>query len=240
MVVRPVGRTYLELEVLYSSDKGESWPNGKGAETDVTTRKRTKAEKEQEVGLMEAVSERGNLWLAYDRVTKNKGAAGVDGIGIAEFKEHLKQHWPSIKAKLLAGEYMPRTRYAGWTSPSREAGSGRLAARSTLTDRLIQQALHQVLLPIFESNYGFRPERNAHQAVKAAWRFVAEGRRVVVDMDLEKFFDRVIHDLLMQKLSTKIKGGRVLRLICRYLEAGMMADGIVSQRTEDTRRKAGP
>jgi retron-type reverse transcriptase len=120
-----------------------------------------------------------------------------------------------------------------------------LAARSTLTDRLIQQALHQVLLPIFEvefseSNYGFRPDRNAHQAVKAAWRFVAEGRRVVVDMDLEKFFDRGIHDLLMQKLSTKIKGGRVLRLICRYLEAGMMADGIVSQRTEDTRRKAGP
>lgn len=99
----------MELEVLYSSDKGESWPNGKGAETDVTTRKRTKAEKEQEVGLMEAVSERGNLWLAYDRVTKNKGAAGVDGIGIAEFKEHLKQHWPSIKAKLLAGEYMSRT-----------------------------------------------------------------------------------------------------------------------------------
>lgn len=109
----------------------------------------------------------------------------------------------------------------------------------TLTDRLIQQALHQVLSPTFEAefsegSYGFRPGRSAHQAVKAAKRYVAEGRRVVVDMDLEKFFDRVNHDLLMQKLSTKIGDGRVLRLIRRYLEAGMMAGGIVSPRTEGT------
>ncbi len=109
----------------------------------------------------------------------------------------------------------------------------------TLTDRLIQQALHQVLSPIFEadfseSSYGFRPGRNAHQAVKAAKQYVAAGRRTVVDLDLEKFFDRVNHDLLMEKLSKKIDDGRVLRLIRRYLEAGMMADGIVSQRTEGT------
>jgi RNA-directed DNA polymerase len=109
----------------------------------------------------------------------------------------------------------------------------------TLTDRLIQQALHQVLSPIFEadfseSSYGFRPGRNAHQAVKAAKQYVAAGRRTVVDLDLEKFFDRVNHDLLMEKLAKKIDDGRVLRLIRRYLEAGMMADGIVSQRTEGT------
>jgi group II intron reverse transcriptase/maturase len=118
-------------------------------------------------------------------------------------------------------------------------GGVRTLGIPTLTDRMIQQALHQVLSPIFEadfsdSSYGFRPGRNAHQAVKAAKQYVAEGRRIVIDMDLEKFFDRVNHDLLMQKLSVKIDDGRVLRLIRRYLEAGMMADGMVSPRTEGT------
>ena len=209
----------------------------RGAEADVTTRLRTKAEWEQGSGLMDVVCERGNLMLAYQRVVKNKGAAGVDGIGIAEFKDHLKQHWPTIKAKLLAGEYIPSpVRRVDIPKPQ---GGVRTLGIPTLTDRLIQQALHQVLSPIFEagfseSSYGFRPGRNAHQAVKAARQYVAAGRRVVVDMDLEKFFDRVNHDLLMQKLSTKIDDGRVLRLIRRYLEAGMMADGVVSQRTEGT------
>jgi RNA-directed DNA polymerase len=208
-----------------------------GAETDVTTRRRTKAEWVQEGGLMDTVCERGNLMLAYDRVVKNKGAAGVDGIGIAEFKDQLKQHWPTIKAKLLTGEYIPSpVRRVDIPKPQ---GGVRTLGIPTLTDRLIQQALHQELSPIFEADfsahsYGFRPGRNAHQAVKAAKQFVAEGRRVVVDMDLEKFFDRVNHDLLMQKLSKKISDGRVLCLIRRYLEAGMMADGIVSQRTEGT------
>ena len=208
-----------------------------GAEADVTTRLRTKAEWARESGLMDVVCERGNLMLAYDRVLKNKGAAGVDGIGIAEFKEHLKQHWPTIKAKLLTGEYMPApVRRVDIPKPQ---GGVRTLGIPTLTDRLIQQALHQVLSPIFEvefseSSYGFRPGRNAHQAVKAAKQYVAEGRRVVVDMDLEKFFDRVNHDLLMQKLSTKIDDGRVLCLIRRYLKAGMMADGMVAQRTEGT------
>ena len=209
----------------------------RGAETDVTTRRRTNAEWVQESGLMEAVCERGNLMRAYQRVVGNKGAAGVDGIGVAGFKDHLKQHWPTIKDKLLTGAYMP--------SPVRRVeipkpqGGTRTLGIPTLMDRLIQQALHQVLSPIFEagfseSSYGFRPGRNAHQAVKAARQFVAEGRRVVVDMDLEKFFDRVHHDLLMEKLSRKVDDGRVLRLIRRYLEAGMMADGIVTPRTEGT------
>jgi group II intron reverse transcriptase/maturase len=208
-----------------------------GAEADVTTCLRTKAELERESGLMDTVCERGNLKLAYQRVVENKGAAGVDGIGIAEFKDHLKQHWPTIKAKILAGDYMPQSvRRVDIPKPQ---GGVRTLGIPTLTDRMIQQALHQVLSPIFEatfseSSYGFRPGRNAHQAVKAAKQYVAEGRRVVVDMDLEKFFDRVNHDLLMEKLSKKISDGRVLRLIRRYLEAGMMADGMVSQRTEGT------
>jgi len=198
---------------------------------------RTKAELEQDGGLMEAVCERGNLQLAYQRVVENKGAAGVDGIGVAEFKDHLKQQWPTIKAKLLAGSYMPSpVRRVDIAKPQ---GGTRTLGIPTLMDRMIQQALHQALSPIFEeefseSSYGFRPGRNAHQAVKAAQQYVAEGRRVVVDMDLEKFFDRVNHDLLMEKLSKKIDDRRVLRLIRRYLEAGMMAEGIVSPRTEGT------
>jgi group II intron reverse transcriptase/maturase len=208
-----------------------------GAETDVTTRKRTKAEWKQESGLMEAVCERGNLMLAYQRVVENKGAAGVDGIGVAEFKGHLKQHWATIKAKLLAGSYMPSpVRRVDIPKPQ---GGVRTLGIPTLTDRLIQHALHQVLSPIFEadfseSSYGFRAGRNAHQAVKAAKQYVAEGRRFVVDMDLEEFFDRVNHDLLMEKLSKKIDDRRVLRLIRRYLQAGMMAEGIVSPRTQGT------
>jgi len=208
-----------------------------GAEIGVTTRRRTKAELKRESGLMDTVCERGNLMLAYQRVVKNKGAAGVDGIGITEFKDYLKQHWPTIKDRLLSGEYMPQAvRRVDIPKPQ---GGVRTLGIPTLADRMIQQALHQVLSPIFEadfsaSSYGFRPGKNAHQAVKAAQQYVAEGRRIVVDMDLEKFFDRVNHDLLMEKLSKKIDDRRVLRLIRRYLEAGMMAEGSISPRTEGT------
>ena len=205
-----------------------------GAETDATTRRRTKAESS---GLMDVMCERDNLKLAYQRVVRNKGAAGVDGIGVTEFKSHLQRHWPRIKVSLLAGKYIPQpVRRVDIPKPQ---GGVRTLGIPTLMDRLIQQALHQVMSPIFEadfseSSYGFRPGRNAHQAVKAAKQYVAEGRRVVVDIDLEKFFDRVNHDLLMEKLSKKIGDGRVLQLIRRYLEAGMMADGITSPRTEGT------
>ncbi|NMG46455.1 group II intron reverse transcriptase/maturase [Aromatoleum toluvorans] len=204
------------------------------AEAESATDWRTKAETG---GLMEVVCERGNLWLAYQRVVENKGAAGVDGIGVSEFKDQLKRHWPTIRATLLAGTYLPQAvRRVDIPKPQ---GGVRTLGIPTLTDRLIQQALHQVLSPLFEadfseSSYGFRPGRNAHQAVKAAQRYVAEGRRVVVDMDLEKFFDRVNHDILMEKVSKKVGDGRVLKLIRRYLEAGMMAGGMVSPRTQGT------
>lgn len=205
-----------------------------GAEALATPRAWTKAESS---GLMETVCERRNLWLAYERVIRNKGASGVDGIDVAEFKDHLKRYWPAIKAKLLVGEYMPSpVRRVDVPKPQ---GGVRTLGIPTLTDRLIQQALHQVLSPIFEptfsaSSYGFRPGRSAHQAVQAAQRYVAEGRRVVVDLDLEKFFDRVNHDLLMGKLAQKIDDRRVLQLIRRYLEAGMMSAGLVSPRRRGT------
>lgn len=208
-----------------------------GAETSLSTCRQTKAELQRESELMGTVLERGNMLLAYQRVVENKGGAGVDRIGIAEFKDHLKQHWPTIKAKLLAGSYIPSpVRRVDIPKPQ---GGVRTLGIPTLTDRLIQQALHQVLSPIFEpgfseSSYGFRPGRNAHQAVKAARQYMAEGRRFVVDMDLEKFFDRVNHDLLMGRLMKKIEDKRVLCLIRRYLQAGMMTDGIVRPRTEGT------
>ena len=205
------------------------------AEVDVVTRARTKAEATS--GLMEAVVERGNLRLAYQRVVENKGAAGADQLAVSGLKEHLKQHWPTIRAKLLAGAYVPSpVRRADIPKPQ---GGVRTLGIPTVVDRLIQQALNQVLQPIFEphfsqGSYGFRPGRNAHQAVQAARQHVAAGKRWVVDIDLEKFFDRVNHDLLMGKLAKRIDDPRVLKLIRRYLEAGMMAEGLVSPRTQGT------
>ena len=202
----------------------------------MATRTRTKAEVAT-TSLMEAVVERGNLRLAYQRVVENKGAAGVDELAVSELKEHLKQHWPTIRARLLAGDYQPQAvRRVDIPKPQ---GGVRTLGIPTVVDRLIQQALHQVLQPIFEptfsdASYGFRPGRNAHQALRQAREYVAQGKRWVVDIDLEKFFDRVNHDLLMSKLATKIDDARVLKLIRRYLEAGMMADGVVQPRTEGT------
>lgn len=184
---------------------------------------------------MEAVVERGNLWLAYDRVLKNKGSAGVDGIGRDQFKAHLQRHWPTIRARLLAGVYIPQPiRRVDIPKPQ---GGVRTLGIPTLTDRLIQQALHQVLSPLYEpgfsdSSYGFRPGRSAHQAVEAARQYAADGYRWVVDMDLEKFFDRVDHDLLMGKLAKQVGDARVLKLIRRYLTAGMMTDGQLEPRRE--------
>jgi RNA-directed DNA polymerase len=206
------------------------------AEADMATRTRTKAEVAT-TGVMEAVVDRGNLMLAYQRVVANKGAAGVDALTVTEFKDHLKRHWPTIRARLLAGTYQPQpVRRVDIPKPQ---GGVRTLGIPTVVDRLIQQALHQVLQPIFEptfsaASYGFRPGRNAHQAVRQARQYVAQGKRWVVDMDLEKFFDRVNHDLLMGKLAAKIGDARVLTLIRRYLQAGMMADGLVQPRTEGT------
>lgn len=206
------------------------------AEADLATHERTKAEVAT-AGLMEAVVERGNLWLAYQRVVENQGAAGVDGLAVSALKDHLKRHWPVMRARLLAGDYQPRAvRRVDIPKPQ---GGVRTLGIPTVVDRLIQQALHQVLQPIFEptfsdGSFGFRPARNAHQALRRAQQYVAGGKRWVVDIDLEKFFDRVNHDLLMGKLATKIGDARVLKLIRRYLQAGMMADGLVQPRQEGT------
>jgi len=187
--------------------------------------------------LMEAVVERGNLWLAYQRVVENKGAPGVDGLTVAEFKGHLKVHWPRIRVALLEGRYLPQpVRAVDIAKPS---GGVRTLGIPTLVDRLIQQALNQVLSPIFEpifsaASYGFRAGRSALQAVRVAQGYVEAGREWVVDIDLEKFFDRVNHDLLMARLARRIGDERVLKLVRRYLEAGLMRGGVVSPRSEGT------
>jgi RNA-directed DNA polymerase len=170
-------------------------------------------------------------------VVKNHGAPGVDGLTVTEFKPWLQAHWPKIRQALLAGEYMPAAvRKVDIPKPQ---GGVRTLGIPTVLDRLIQQALHQVMQPLFEpefseSSYGFRPGRNALQAVEAARSYVAEGKRWVVDIDLEKFFDRVNHDVLMSRVARKVKDKRVLKLIRRYLEAGLMAGGVASARTEGT------
>ena len=186
---------------------------------------------------MEAVVERGNLWLAYRKVVANKGAPGVDGVGVGEFNDWLKEHWPTVKAALLAGSYLPQAVRA--VEIPKPSGGVRLLGIPTVVDRLIQQGLLQVLQPIFEpgfseSSYGFRPGRNAHQAVRAAQQHVRAGKRWVVDLDLEKFFDRVNHDMLMSRVARGVKDERVLKLIRRYLEAGLLREGLMQPRTEGT------
>lgn len=187
--------------------------------------------------MMERVLERENMQAAYQRVMANKGAPGVDGLTVSGLKVWLIERWPVVKEDLLNGKYQPQAvRKVEIPKPQ---GGVRTLGIPTVVDRLIQQALHQVLSPIFEpgfsaSSYGFRPGRNAQQAVEAARQYVAEGKRWVVDMDLEKFFDRVNHDILMSRVARKVEDKRVLKLIRRYLEAGLMDGGMETVRTEGT------
>jgi RNA-directed DNA polymerase len=187
---------------------------------------------------MEAVVERENMLRAYKRVVNNKGAAGVDAMGVDQLKPYLQVHWQRIKEQLLQGSYRPQpVRRVDIPKPG---GKGmRQLGVPTVVDRLIQQALHQVLTPVFDpgfsdNSYGFRPGRSAHQALLQVKEHVATGRRWVVDVDLEKFFDRVQHDVLMSRVARKVKDKRVLCLIRGYLQAGIMEAGLVSQPTMGT------
>jgi group II intron reverse transcriptase/maturase len=180
---------------------------------------------------------RENVVVAWKRVKANRGSAGVDGLSIDDTAEYLKTHWPRIRAELLAGRYRPQP--VRRVQIPKSNGGMRELGIPTVTDRLIQQALLQVLQPridptFSEHSYGFRPGRRAHNAVLQAQRYVQDGYRVVVDVDLEKFFDRVNHDVLMHRLSKRIKDQAVLRLIRRYLQAGVMHNGVAMERYEGT------
>src|SRR5262247_1701231 len=208
--------------------------HGEGASSEAARREPVRPETTQ---LMEAVVARENIFRAYEQVVSNKGAAGIDGMTVEQLKPYLQERWAKIKEELLKGEYRPQpVRCVEIPKPQ---GGMRQLGIPTAVDRLIQQALHQVLSPVFEpgfseSSYGFRPGRSAHQAVRQARGYVAEGRRWVADLDLEKFFDRVNHDVLMSRLARKISDKRALRIIRRYLQAGMMTGGVANPRTEGT------
>jgi RNA-directed DNA polymerase len=187
--------------------------------------------------LMEAVVERGNMTAAYKRVVGNKGIAGADGMTVNDLKPYLNGHWERIKLELLEDRYIPES-VMEVEIPKPDGGVRKLGI-PVVVDRMIGQSLHQVLEPIFVPefsvhSYGFMRGRSAHQAVEEARKYVEEGNRWVVDIDLEKFFDRVNHDILMSRIARKVKDKRVLRLIRRYLQAGIMVDGLEMARTEGT------
>ena len=187
--------------------------------------------------LMEEVCDGENLKSAWKRVRRNQGSPGVDGMTIDDAKIYLREHWPSIRSQLLDGTYQPQP-VKRVEIPKPDGGVRKLGV-PCVVDRLIQQAVLQVLQeqwdPTFsEHSYGFRPGRPAHQAVAQAQRYVAEGYNVVVDLDLEKFFDRVNHDCLMARVAARISDKRVLKLIRAFLTAGVMEDGLVLPVDEGT------
>jgi len=186
---------------------------------------------------MEEVLRRENLKAAYVRVVRNGGAGGVDGKSVDDLEEQIHADWPRIREQLLSGTYVP--------SPVRKVeipkpgGGVRVLGIPTVMDRMIQQALHQKLTHVFDvtfsdDSYGFRPGRSAHQAVLRSREHIEAGHRWVVDLDLESFFDRVNHDVLMSRIARRVKDKRILHLIGRYLRAGMMEGGVMSPRTEGT------
>ncbi len=187
--------------------------------------------------LMAEVVSRQNLQVALKRVKKNKGSPGIDGMTVEELPDYLRQSWSRLREQLLTGRYQPTA--VKRQQISKSGGGVRELGIPTVLDRFIQQALLQVLQPLYdpgfsEHSYGFRPNRSAHQAVRAAQRFVQEGRRIVVDVDLSNFFDRVNHDVLMSKLARRIADKTMLGLIRRYLQAGVMVHGVVIERQEGT------
>jgi group II intron reverse transcriptase/maturase len=223
-----------QLELPFDK-RGEAPTSGRSEEVPMATHGR---EGSGESDLMERMVERPNLLAALKRVKANKGSPGIDGMGVGELSAHLKEHWPVIREQLLAGTYQPQP--VKRQEIPKSGGGMRELGIPTVLDRFIQQALLQVLQADLDKSfskhsYGFRPGKSAHQAIRVAQHYIQEGRRWVVDVDLERFFDRVNHDVLMGRLAKRIGDRRVLVTIRRYLEAGVMAHGgVVMERYEGT------
>ena len=187
--------------------------------------------------LMEKIVTQENATTAWEAVKRNRGSAGIDGMTTEQLKDHIRKHWESLRAKLMAGTYVPSpVKRVEIPKPN---GGVRLLGIPTVEDRWIQQMLLQVLQPIFDAifsphSYGFRPGKSAHDAVLAAQGYVREGKDWVVDMDITKFFDRVNHDILMARIGKTVRDKRVLRLIGKYLRAGVMMNGVVVESEEGT------
>jgi RNA-directed DNA polymerase len=233
-------KNQVELN-LGTGATGEA-PRTAAQETE-TRAARTDVESRAAVGpSMEAIVERNNLRKALARVKANKGAAGIDGMTFEDLTPYLKEHWPTIRAQLLDGTYKPQP--VRRVEIPKASGGVRPLGIPTVLDRFIQQAVMQVLQADWdrtfsEASFGFRPGRSAHQAVARAQAYIASGHDVVVDIDLEKFFDRVNHDILMGLIAKRVTDKRILKLIRGLLTAGVLADGLVSP-TEEGTPQGGP
>ena len=186
--------------------------------------------------MLDQLLSRGNLMEALKRVEANKGSHGVDGMSVKSLREHIKQNWQAIRKAIVEGTYQPSP-VRRVEIPKPNGGGVRMLGIPTVTDRMIQQAIAQVLTPLFdpqfsEHSYGFRPRRRGHDAVRKAGAFMKEGYRFVVDLDLEKFFDRVNHDRLMMRIAGKVKDKKALLLIRKYLQSGVMENGLVKPTSE--------
>ena len=209
---------------------------GGGSET-VTAKRMSESPASNHEPLMEEVCAHDNCVQAYKRVKSNKGSPGTDGMTVEQLPEHLKEHWPAIREQLLSGTYLPQP-VKRVEIPKPDGGVRQLGI-PTVLDRMVQQAVMQVLqgrwdAEFSEHSHGFRPGRSAHQAVAKAQKYIAEGRRWVVDLDLEKFFDRVNHDKLMAAVARRVADKRALKLIRAFLTAGVMENGLVGPVDEGT------
>jgi len=217
--------------------KAGQLPTNQGEPNMYPAQTKGKSRGERNNDLMEEVLSRQNMLKALKRVEKNKGAPGVDKLTVESLKPYLSQNWLSIRSKLLKGEYKPHPVLR--VEIPKPNGGKRLLGIPTVIDRLIQQALLQILIDIFDPgfspfSFGFRPNRKAHDAVIKAKQYIEEGYRWVVDLDIEKFFDHINHDMLMARVARKIKDKRILKLIRLYLQSGVMVNGVKVQTVEGT------
>jgi RNA-directed DNA polymerase len=226
-----------QLQLAFMSDSRGEAPTADVRGTEPPAAKRTTENPARTETLMEAVCSRENLWKALKRVQVNKGSAGMDGMTVKQLPGYLAKHWPALRDQLLQGTYQPQP-VKRVEIPKPDGGVRKLGI-PTVVDRFIQQAVMQVLQEQWdrtfsERSYGFRPGRSAHQAVAAAQQHIADGCRWVVDIDLEKFFDRVNHDKLMASVANRVQDKRLLRLIRAFLNAGVMENGLVGPTDEGT------
>jgi len=227
----------LQMLLAFAVEERSEAPKARREGTESFTAKRRLESPAPAEQVMEAVCERANCLRALKRVKANQGSPGIDGMTVGELPGYLKQHWPAIREQLLSGSYEPQpVRRVEIPKPD---GGVRKLGIPTVLDRLIQQAVMQVLqrqwdATFSEHSYGFRPKRSAHQAVARAQQYVRAGHRWVVDLDLEKFFDRVNHDRLMSAVARRVRDKRLLKLIRAFLTAGVLEGGLVSPVEEGT------